>query len=97
VSIAGFFLLIGLAIAVRWLGLKLIPLLIPRSWVKTVAIGWLGGLAGSLMDRYIWHLGPRFVEIQVTLAAIGCVLFILVCGLWPFLKILAGQTGARRA
>ena len=95
-SVAGFFLLIGLAIAVRWLGLKLIPLLIPRSRIKTVAIGWLGGLAGSLMDRYIWHLGPKFVEIQVAPAAIGCALFILAAGLWPFFKILVGQTGARR-
>ena len=95
-SIAGFFLLIGLAIVVRWLGLKLIPLLIPRSFIRTIAIGWLGGLAGSLLDRYIWHLGPRFVEIQVALAAIGCAVFILAAGLWPFLKILMGQTGAKR-
>lgn len=42
-SISGFFLLIGLAIVVRWLGLKLIPLLIPRSRLRTLAIGWLGG------------------------------------------------------
>ena len=95
-SISGFFLLIGLAIVVKGLGLKLIPLLIPRSRIKTIAIGWLGGLTGSLMDRYIWHLGPRFVEIQVALAAIGCALFILLAGLWPFFKILVGQTGARR-
>ena len=96
-SFPGFFLLIGLAMVVRWLGLKLIPLLIPRSRLKTLAVGWLGGLAGSLTDRYAWHLGPRFVEIQVATAAIGCAIFILMAGLWPFLKILAGQTGTKRA
>jgi len=63
---------------------------------QDTGIGWLGGLTGSLMDRYIWHLGPKFVEIQVAAAAIGCALFILAAGLWPFLKILAGQTGTRR-
>ena len=96
-SAPGFFLLVGLAIAVRWLGLKLVPLLIPRRRLRTLAIGWLGGLTGSLMDRYIWHLGPRFVETQVVAAAIGCMLFILAAGLWPFLEILAGKTGTRRA
>jgi hypothetical protein len=97
VSAPGFFLLIGLAIVARWLGLKLVPLVIPRRRLRTLAIGWLGALTGSLMDRYIWHLGPKFVEIQVAAAAIGCTLFILAAGLWPFLRILAGQTGARRA
>jgi len=97
VSAPGFFLLVGLAIVVRWLGLKLVPLLIPRRRLRTLAIGWLGGLTGSLMDRYIWHLGPRFVEIQVAAAAIGCAVFILAAGLWPFLEILVGKTGTRRA
>ena len=96
-SAPGFFVLVGLAIAVRWLGLKLVPLLIPWQRLRTLAYGWLGALTGSLMDRYIWHLGPRFVEIHVAAAAIGCALFILVAGLWPFLKILAGQTGTKRA
>lgn len=96
-SVAGVFLLLGISIAVRRLGLRLVPLLMPQKRLKTWALGWLGALTGSLLDRYIWHIGPRFVEIQVAAAAIGCALFILAAGLWPFFKILAGQTGMKRA
>ncbi len=96
-SVAGFFLLLGIAIVVRRLGFWLIPLAMPQKRLKTWALGWLGGLAGSLLDRYVWHIGPRFVEIQVGFSAIGCAVFILVYGLWPFFKILVGNTGMKRA
>ena len=87
-SVAGFFLLLLIAILARVIGSRLIPVLMPKSRVKTVAVGFLGGLAGSLIDRFTIHFGPEVWEINIVAAIIGCVVFVFVLGIYPFVRIL---------
>jgi len=91
VSILGFFLLLAIAVAVRLLGTKLVPLLMPSGRVRTVALGWLGGFLASLVDIVFWQFGPQVAGISLIAAVIGCALFILAFGVAPFVKILLGK------
>ena len=86
--IAGFFILLAIAILLRLTGNKLIPLLMPTGCLRTIAVGWAGGFLGSLVDSVLWHFGPEIGGINLVAAAIGCALFILFLGIFPFVKIL---------
>ncbi|MFC1972320.1 hypothetical protein ACFLVE_02815 [Chloroflexota bacterium] len=90
-SVLGFFFLLAIAIVVRLLGIKLVPLLMPSGRVRTVALGWLGGFLASLLDRVLWQFGPEVASISLVAAIIGCILFILGLGITPFVKILLGK------
>ena len=90
-SILGFFLLLAIAVAVRLLGIKLVPLLMPSGRVRTVALGWLGAFLASLADIVFWQFGPQVAGISLIAAVIGCALFILAFGVAPFVKILLGK------
>ena len=80
-----------MAILVRFIGTKLIPLLMPSGRLRTVALGWVGGFLASLADNILWQLGPQVVGISLVAALIGCGLFILGLGIAPFIKILLGR------
>lgn len=87
-----FLLLLGVAIAVRYLGRRLVPLLMPPGRLKTIAVGLVGGFIGSLVvNRF--HFGDWSVVARTNLlgAAIGAAFFILLLGVIPFLKILFGR------
>ena len=90
-SVAGFFLLLAIAILLRRLGNRLTPVLMPEGRLKTVAVGWLGGFIGNLVDRLFWQLGPQIAEINLIAAIVGAALFILFLGLFPFIKIAMGK------
>jgi len=47
VSVAGFFILLAMAILLRLTGNKLIPVIMPTGRLKTTASGWAGGFVGS--------------------------------------------------
>jgi uncharacterized membrane protein YeaQ/YmgE (transglycosylase-associated protein family) len=87
-SVAGFFLLIALAIVLMILGNKLVPVIMPSGKRKTFAAGFLGSLAGTLVARFFWQFGPEIAEIYLVGALIGSVLFILGLGIFPYIKIL---------
>ncbi len=87
-SVAGFFILLAIAILLRFIGHKLIPLIIPTGWLRTIALGWVGGFLGSLADGFWWQFGPEVARINLVAAVIGCALFILFLGIAPFIKIL---------
>ncbi len=89
-NIAGVFLILTIAIVVRWLGIKLVPLLLPGGRLKAVAVGWAGGLAASWLDSVLWQFGPQVAGINLVAAVIGCILFMLVLGIAPFVKIMLG-------
>ncbi|MFQ5827446.1 MAG: hypothetical protein ACE5IA_08840 [Dehalococcoidia bacterium] len=91
-SAAGFFLLLFIAIGVRFLGQRVVPLAMPRGRLKTVGLGWVGGLVGSLVDGALWHWGPQVGGIYLVAAVLGSALFILGLGLIPFFRILLGRT-----
>ena len=86
-SVAGFFILLAIAILLRFIGYKLISLM-PTGRVRTIALGWVGGFLGSLADGFWWQFGPEIAGINLVAAVIGCALFILFLGIAPFIKIL---------
>ena len=90
-SVAGFFILLAIAILLRFVGYKLIPLVMPTGWLRTIALGWVGGFLGSLADGLWWQFGPDVAGINLVAAVIGCALFILFLGITPFIKILLGK------
>lgn len=90
-SVVGFFILIAIAILVRFAGIKLVPLLMPTGRLRTVALGCAGGFIGSLIDNIFWQLGPQVAGIGLVAAIIGCALSILGLGIAPFIKILLGK------
>ena len=92
VSVAGFFLLLAIATAIRLIGNRLVPAIMPLGWPKVIALGWVGGFAGSLVDKILWQFGPQVAGINLVAAIAGSSLFILLWGLAPFIKILLGKT-----
>ncbi len=90
-SIAGFFILLAIAILLRFIGNKLIPLVMPTGWLRTIALGGVGGFLGSLVDSLLRQFGPEVAGINLVAAVIGCALFILLLGIAPFIKILLGK------
>lgn len=90
-SIVGFFILLAIAILLKLIGNRLVPLLMPSGWLRTIAVGLVGGFLGSLADSILWQFGPKIAGINLLAAAIGCALFILFLGILPFIRILLGK------
>ncbi len=59
-----------------------------KSRLKTVAVGFLGGLVVSLIDRYTFQFGSEVAEINIVAATTGSVVFVLVFGVFPFLRVM---------
>jgi len=91
VIIGGLFLLLAMVIFIMLVGNRLVPVIMPTGRRRTIALGWIGGLAGSLMGRVWWQSGPCVAEINLVAAFVGSALFILLLGLFPFIKILLGK------
>jgi uncharacterized membrane protein YeaQ/YmgE (transglycosylase-associated protein family) len=89
--IAGLLLLLFLAITIRFIGNKLVPLVMPTGRLRTIGVGFAGGVAGSLVDRFTWGFGPKVVGVYLVASIVGCFLFILLLGLTPYIKILLGR------
>lgn len=90
-SVTGFFILLAIAILLRFIGNKLIPLAMPTVRLRTIALGWVGGFLGSWAASLWWQFGPEVAGINLVSAVIGCALFILLLGIAPFIKILLGK------
>ena len=83
----GVLLLLAIAITVRFVGNKLIPIAMPTGRLRIIGVGLLGGLVGSLL----FQVGPWVVGVNLVGAILGAALFILLVGLFPFVKILLGR------
>ena len=90
-KIAGLFLLVAITILLSFAGNKLVPVAMPTGRVRIVAVGWAGGLVGSLVDGALWGLGPQVAGVNLIAAVVGAAVFILLLGLFPFIKILFGR------
>jgi len=90
-SVAGFFILLTIAILLRLIGNRLAPLVMPRGRLRTIALGWAGGFLGSWVDSVLWQFGPEVAGINLAAAVIGCALAMLLLGIAPFIKILLGK------
>ena len=91
-TVAGFFVLLGLAVLLRFAGNRLLPVVMPTGRLLTVGMGWLGGFVGSLVDEWLWQFGPEVGGINLLAAVVGGALFILLLGLYPFIRIMLGKT-----
>ena len=89
--VVGFFILLAIAILLRFIGNRLIPIAMPTGRLRVIALGWVGGFLGSLADSLWWQFGPEVARINLVAAVIGCALFILFLGIAPFIKILLGK------
>ncbi|MFC2039539.1 hypothetical protein ACFLST_01995 [Chloroflexota bacterium] len=89
--VAGLFLLLFVAVLIRSIGNRLVPLVMPRHRLKTIAVGFGGGVIGGLVDQLTWKLSPELVGVHLVAGVAGCVLAILVYGLIPFLRIMIGR------
>ena len=90
-TVAGFFILLAIAILLRLVGNKLVPVVMPSGRLLTIGLGWAGGFLGSLLDSVLWQFGPEVARVNLVAAVVGCALFILFLGLYPFIKILLGK------
>ena len=90
-TVAGFFILLAITILLRLAGNKLVPVVMPSGRLLTIGLGWAGGFLGSLLDRVLWQFGPEVAGVNLVAAVVGCALFILFLGLYPFIKILLGK------
>ena len=90
-SIVGFFTLLAIAISLRLIGNRLAPVVMPTGRLKTITLGWAGSFFGSWLDNVWWQIGPKVAEINLMAAVIGCALFIILLGIYPFIKILLGK------
>ena len=90
-SVAGLFILLAIAILLRFIGNRLIPVVMPTGRLKTIALGWAGGFLGSWVDSPCWQFGPEVAGVNLLTAAVGCALFIALFGIYPFMKILLGK------
>jgi uncharacterized membrane protein YeaQ/YmgE (transglycosylase-associated protein family) len=80
-------ILLVIVLALRYAGRRLVPLAMPQSFLKTVAVGLVGGAMGTLL----LELGPRLWGVNLASATMGAALAILLLGTLPFLRILLGR------
>ena len=73
-----------IAVLIRFAGNRLVPVIMPVGWKKTIAAGWVGGLIGSLS----WQFDPQVAGVNIVMAFIGSGLGVIFLGLFPFIKIL---------
>ena len=90
--VAAFFLLLAIVLLTIFAGRKLIPLVMPSGRRKTVTTAWLGGLTGALVATIVWQSGPSVAGINFIAAFGGSFLFLVIAGLFPFIRIALGKT-----
>ncbi len=88
----GFLLVLAIAVLVRAATKKLLPMVMPPSRLKTLLAVFIGALAGTLLFR-LCHLGDATVVAEANLigAFLGAVVFLLLFGLYPFIKVFLGK------
>ena len=94
-----FFILLAVAIAVWYIGKRLVPLAMPPGRLMPVAVGvgLVGAFAGNLLGAGILGFIPSIEGVNLLAAALGAAIFVLLLGLYPFIKILLGRGGASKA
>lgn len=87
----GVLLLLAIAIGIKYIGGKLVPAVTPKSWIKAVGVGLIGGFLGSLLSNAFFPIGPRVWDVNLLGAVVGAVFFVFLLGIYPFIKILFGR------
>jgi len=92
VWVAAFFLLLAVVLLTVFVGRRLVPLLMPSGRRKTITMAWIGGLAGTIIAAFAWESGPVVAGINLIAAFAGSFLFLVIAGLFPFVRIAIGKT-----
>lgn len=57
-----------------------------------MGLGWLGGLTGIVVSAVVGYSGLFVAGVNVAAAFVGSLLFLLLAGLFPFIRIAFGKT-----
>ena len=87
-----FLILLAVAIAVWYIGKRLVPLAMPPGRAPVaVGVGLVGAFVGNLLGAGALGFIPSLEGVNLLAAALGAAIFILLLGLYPFIKILLGR------
>ena len=84
-------MLFGIAFGVRYVGNRVVPLLMPGGCLRPVAAAMIAGLVGSWVGWTLWPQGPTLWRVHLVFACGGSILFYLAAGLAPFVRTLIGR------
>jgi uncharacterized membrane protein YeaQ/YmgE (transglycosylase-associated protein family) len=82
--------LLLMAIAVRYLWARYLPVVSPRGWFYSTLGAYFGALGGSILQRLFLPLGPQLLGIYILGAIAGSIVVLFVWGAWPQLRTLLG-------
>jgi len=91
-NVGRFFILLAVAIAVRMLGRRFVPLVMPESRLKTVVVGMVGGLVGQWLGGRWGIAGIEVAGLYLVWVVAGTAMAVLLLGLAPFIKVFLGKT-----
>ncbi len=83
-----FLLLLFMAVLVRYLWGKYLPLVAPRGRLYPTLAAYLGALGGGLLQRFFLPWGPHLFGVYFIGALLGSVLVLFCWGVGPFIRVL---------
>ncbi len=84
-------ILLILAMAVRTLANRLVPVAMPPGRILGIGAAFIGAIAGNWVGNALLPYGPILLGVNLIAATLGAILFIFLLGLIPFIKILVGR------
>jgi len=87
-NVLGFFVLLAIAIIIRYLGRRYLALFVPISRTKTLAAGLVGGVAGQLISAFFLPLGPQVADTYIVLPIVLALFLVFLTGISPFLRVM---------
>jgi len=83
-----FLFLLLMAVLVRYLWAKYLPLVAPRGWLYPTLAAYLGAVGGGLLQRFVFPWGPQLFGLYFVGALLGSVLVLFSWGVGPFIRVL---------
>jgi len=80
--------LLVLAVLVRYLWARYVPLLAPRGWFYSTVAAYFGTLAGGILQRALFPWGPQLLGVYVIGALLGSVLVLFAWGTARYIRVL---------
>ena len=91
VMVWSFLILLAVAVVVREVGSRLVPLVMPHGRLKAVVVGFVGAVVGNLLGASAFGFIPEVADVNLLGAVLGAAVFVVALGLLPFIKILIGR------
>ena len=80
--------LLVMAVLVRYLWARYLPLLAPRGWLFSTLGTYFGALGGGLLQRFFLPWGPHLLGFYFIGALLGSVLVLFAWGVGPYIRVL---------